>query len=169
MRKYSIVVAGIFFVFLINGLCFGQLTDKQKSLEGIEAVYVFVQGANQDTRKATLDSETVKAAVEKRLRDFGIKVVASEKAGTVPGICAFYVNISAFRREQEPAFVYHVDVGILQPVTLMRDSDIKMLAVTWNSGRLGYCPVSKLENSIDETTSYLLGKFHTDYRSVNPE
>jgi len=147
----------------------GELTDKQWSLTGIDALYVFVQGLTEETQKAGLTTEQIQTEVEDKLKQMGIRVVSEEESLRIAGSSVLYVNISAHKRTRTAAFVYHVDVGILQRVTLVRDPIIRPMSITWNKGQLGYCPSSGLAKSLRGTVGYLMDRFQEDYRAANPK
>lgn len=148
---------------------FGQLSEKQWSLAQIKQVSVFVQGLTRETNKAGLRPERIKADLQKQLAKLGIEVVSQEDAAHLAGSPVMYVNISAFKRERVADYVYHVDVGLLQQVSLVRDAQIRIMSITWRKGRLGYCPSRTLVKSVRETVGYLIDGFGDDYRQANPE
>ena len=171
MKKY-LVMAGI------SAMCaagvpavrvFAALTDRQMSLSGIEAVYVFVQGLSEETKEAGLTQEQIQREVERKLKQAGIRAVSEEEGLKLAGNPVLYVNISAPKRRREAAFVYHIDIGILQKVSLVREPEIRTLATTWNKGRLGYCPAKSLVESVGETVGYLMNEFLADYGAANPK
>ncbi|UCF43203.1 MAG: hypothetical protein JSV99_11595 [Planctomycetota bacterium] len=171
-RKKCWIVA-VAAVVCLAGVCsvkaFGQLSEKQWSLAEIEAVSVFVQGLTEQTKRTGLRSERIRTELEKRLKELGIRVVSQEEAAMVAGSPVIYVNISAFKRERVADYVYHVDVGLLQQVSLARDTKIRIMSITWRKGRLGYCPSRTLVKSVRETVGYLMDGFSKDYRRANPE
>lgn len=144
-----------------------KLTDKQWSLVEIDALYVFVQGLTEGAKKAGLTTKQIQTEVEDKLKQLGIRVVSEEEGLRLAGSPVLYVNISAHKRTRTAAFVYHVDVGVLQKVTLVRDPTIQPMSITWNKGQLGYCPSSALAKSLGETVGYLMDKFQEDYRAAN--
>ncbi len=148
---------------------FGQVSEKQWSLAEIKAVSVFVQGLTEETEKAGLKAERIKAEVQERLEKLGIQVVSEEEAAGLAGSPVVYVNISAFKRERVADYVYHAEVGLLQQVSLVRDTQIRIMSITWRKGRLGYCQSRTLVKSVRETVAYLMDGFGEDYRQANPK
>jgi hypothetical protein len=148
---------------------FGQVSEKQWSLAEIKAVSVFVRGLTEETKKAGLRAERIKADVQGRLEKLGIRVVSEDEAAGLAGSPVVYVNISGFKREQVADYVYHVEAGLLQQVSLVRDTQIRIMSITWRKGRLGYCPSRTLVKSVRETIAYLMDGFSEDYRQVNPK
>ena len=147
---------------------FAELTDKQLSLNEIKTLYVFVQGFTAETKTAGLKKGPLQNYVEAKLKAVVIKIVSEEETLDVPGRPVLYVNISARKRKEVAAFIYHIDVGILQEVALVRDPSIHTMSITWNKGSLGHCPVNTLPSSIRGTVGYLMDKFVNDYKAANP-
>lgn len=171
MKKYWILagISAMCAAGVLAARAFAALTDKQMSLSGIEAVYVFVQGLTDETKEAGLTQEQIQSDVEGKLKLEGIRAVSEEESLKVAGSPVLYVNISAPKRKRTEAFVYHIDVGILQKVSLVREPKIRTMSITWNKGRLGYCPAKSLVESVRETVGYLMDEFAADYRAANPK
>jgi hypothetical protein len=146
-----------------------ELTDKQWSLAGIDALYIFVQGLTEGTQKTGLTTEQIQTEVENKLKQLGVRIVSEEEGLKIAGSPVLYVNISVHKMTRTPAFVYHVDVGVLQKVTLVREPTIRAMSITWNKGQLGYCPSSTLAKSLRGTVKYLMDRFQEDYRAANPK
>jgi len=144
------------------------LTDKQLSLNEVKAVFVFVQGLTEEAEKAGLTERQIWADVAEKLKRAGIKVVSEEDGQKLPGKPVLYVNVSAPKRKSETAFVYHIDIGLLQEAALVRNPRIITMAITWSKGRLGYCPSTEFVKSARETIDYLMVKFLADYTIANP-
>ncbi|MHC4394076.1 MAG: hypothetical protein ACYS1A_00340 [Planctomycetota bacterium] len=160
----AVCIAGVWAV-----RSFAELTDKQLSLNNIEALYVFTQGFTEEAKKAGLKKEPIQSYVEAKLKGAGIKIASEEEGLELPGRPVLYVNITARKREKVSVFVYHIDVGILQEVALVRDPTIHAMSITWNRGSLGHCPSTALARSIRGTVGYLMDKFTSDYKTANPE
>ena len=145
-----------------------KLTEKQWSLTEIKTLYVSVQGVTEEAKKVGLSAEQIQSDVEERLKEIGIKVVSEEEAEKLPGSPSLYVNISARKRERVAAFMFHVDVGVLQEVELVRDHKIQIMSITWTKGRIGECTSMSFVKSMREAVGYLMDQFCEDYRKANP-
>lgn len=146
---------------------FAVLSEKQLSLAGIKTLCVFVQELTEETKKAGLTREQIQTDVERRLKREGIRVVSEEECAELAGSPVLYVNISAPKMKYTAAFVYHIDLGLLQKVALVRDPKIRIMGVTWTRGRLGYCPERTFVTSVRETVEYLMDEFVEDYLAAN--
>jgi hypothetical protein len=170
MFGISAVISAVFAAVMLAAGTTGELTDKQLSLHEIETLYVFVQGLTEETKRKGLTAEQIQSVVIDRLKQMGIKIVSEEECLKVAGSPVLYVNISANEITRTPAFfVYHVDVGVLQGVILVREPEIRSMGITWNRGQIGYCPSISFSKSLRETVGYLMDRFEKDYRAANPK
>jgi hypothetical protein len=165
----SAVMSATFAAVMLAAGTADELTDKQLSLHEIETLYVFVQGLTEETKREGLTAEQIQSVVEDKIKQMGVRIVSEEESLKIAGSPVLYVNISANKRTRTPAFVYHVDVGILQKVTLVREPKIRTMSITWNRGQVGYCPSISLAKSLRETVGYLMDRFQEDYRAANPK
>ena len=145
------------------------LTEKQLSLKDIKEVYVFVQGLTEETKKEGLTSDVVQKRIEKKLKALGIGVVSEEESLKIPGSPVLYVNISTGKRKEAAAYVYHVDIGLMQKIRLERDEKIRMMGITWTKGQMGHCPSQSFAKTVGETIDYLMGQFEEDWKQANPD
>ena len=165
----SAVMSGVFAAVVWAAGASVELTDKQLSLAKIDALYVFVQGLTEETKREGLTTEQIQSEVEDKLKQMGVRIVSEEEGLKIAGSPVLYVNISANKMTRTPAFVYHVDVGVLQKVILVREPKIRTMSITWNRGQVGYCPSISLAKSLRETVGYLMDRFQEDYRAANPK
>jgi len=145
-----------------------RLTEKQLSLAGIKTLCVSVQGVTEEVKKAGLSAEQIKSDVEEKLKEIGIKAVSEEEAEKLAGKPSIYVNVSVHKRERVAAFMFNIDVGVLQEAKLVRDPKIEIMSITWIKGRTGECPSRGLVKAMEETVNYLMEEFCKDYRKANP-
>jgi hypothetical protein len=169
--KYRLAVIGVAMclVCMLAETSFGELTDKQQSLAEITELYVFVQDLTEDAKRAGLAKKQIQNDVKAKLKQMGIRALSEEESRSAAGSPSFYVNISAHKREEAPAFVFHVDIGILQKVSLVRKPGIRTMSITWNKGRIGHCPARAFAETIRGAVGYLMERFSEDYRAANPQ
>ena len=170
-KKYWILVGmlAILSAHFFSAGSFAELKNDQQSLVEIKALCVFVQGLTEEAKKAGLSGEQIQTDVEQKLKRNGVKIVSQEECLEIPGNPVFYVNISANKSKQMPAFFYHIDVGLLQKVTLVREPEIRIVAITWNKGALVYCHKREFSASVRKTVRHLVDVFINDYLAANPE
>lgn len=164
---FFVVVVGVGVAGLAAVNTWGAVTEKQLSLSGIKAVSVFVQGVSADAKKAGLTVEQIEAEVKAKLKGAGIKVVGEREVEGLSGRPALYVNLSAPKRRQKAAFVYHVEVGLMQEVTLVRDEKIRIMSITWKKGSLGYCPARSFVENVQRSLGDMMDAFVSDWATAN--
>ena len=170
LKKYlilAVVLAGTL-MFVLTAGSSEQLTDKQQSLSEIKSLYVFVQGLSTETDKAGLTREQIETKVSNKLKELGVKVVSEEEGLKLAGSPVLYVKVTARRRKRLSAFIFHVEVGLLQKVSLVREARIRAMSITWNKGSLGYCSRVAFAETIEGVVADLMEKFGSDYSSANP-
>ncbi|TFG47783.1 MAG: hypothetical protein E4H40_05845 [Candidatus Brocadiia bacterium] len=170
LKRYLIlaVISVGMSAFILTASSTEQLTDKQQSLSEIKALYVFVQGLNAETAKAGLTREKIETKVSNKLKQLNVKVVSEEEGLTLAGSPVLYVKVTARKRERLSAFIFHVEVGLLQKVSLVREPRVQAMSITWNKGSLGYCSGDAFAETIEGVVADLMEKFGSDYSSANP-
>jgi hypothetical protein len=169
LKRYlilAVVLAGAL-IFVLTAGSTEQLTDKQQSLSEIKALYIFVQGLSTETDKAGLTREQIETKVGSKLKELGVKVVSEEEGLKLAGSPVLYVKVTARRRKRLSAFIFHVEVGLLQKVSLVREPRIRAMSITWNKGSLGYCSGGAFVETIEGVVADLMEKFGSDYSAAN--
>ena len=169
LKRYlilAVILAGTL-AFVLTAGSAEQLTDKQQSLSEIKALCVFVQGLTAETDKAGLTREQIETKVRSKLKELGVKVVSGEEGLKLSGSPVLYVKVSARRRKRLSAFIFHVELGLLQEVSLVREPRIRAMSITWNKGSLGYCSRVAFAETIEGVVTDLMEKFGSDYSTAN--
>ena len=141
LKRYlilAVILAGTS-AFILSASSAEQLTDKQYSLSEIKALYIFVQGLSAEMDKAGLTREQIESEVRSKLKQLDVKVVSEEEGLKLAGSPVLYVKVTARKRKRLSAFIFHVEAGLLQKVSLVREPRIQAMSITWNKGSLGYC------------------------------
>ncbi len=137
-----------------------------QSLGGIKAVKVVVGAVDTFRRpvNATSDTPTTeqgKSDAEFYLKKFGIGVSTSDAADqNVPSL---HLALIA-QKDDAGGNYYNVRVWLTQPVTLQRDSSIRVEASTWEGGSSGYVIGAK---PFANTVCRAIGMFALAYKYVN--
>ena len=139
MKRYWIaIVAGGILTGLLVAKESPELNHRQKSLGGIEAVYVLVEELSAEARQAGLSEKQLQTEVAKRLEQEGIKVVTSqEKWLTIPGRPYLYIKNTTQKLSNTPIYISTTYIKFDQEVLLARDPNITTRAVTWETERQG--------------------------------
>ena len=169
LKRYlilAVIFAGTS-AFILTASSTEQLTDKQHSLSEIKALYIFVQGLSAETDKIGLTREKIETKVSNKLKELGVKIVSEEEGTKLAGSPVLYVKVTARRRKRLSAFIFHVEVGLLQKVFLVRKPRIQAMSITWNKGSLGYCSGDAFAETIEGVVGDLMEKFGSDYSAAN--
>jgi hypothetical protein len=96
----------------------------------------------------------------------GIKVLTLEQSLAMPGTPMLVVGLSTFKRQQ--TYSYYLDTCLYQRVSLNRDPQVSVLAITWGVGSVGTVGSDNLgyvRNSIKDRVD----TFINAWLSVNPK
>ena len=163
----------IVLVFMVLGLVdldsfviAGNTEQESKSLHGLKGVYVLIEDLDTEIKQDGLTDSQLRTDTELRLRMAGIRVLSLEEAYVTPGRPWLLVNVNILKLRYIPTYVYNISVEFYQNVSLLRASNIRIPACTWDSSILGMNP--KLE-AIRSTTKKLVDRFINAYLSVNPK
>ena len=104
--------------------------EERASLKGVDSCAVVVEGIPPDAERDGLPRSQLQTEVEVRLRQAGIKVVASS-------LYMLYVNVDTLKNNMG-SYAYNIHVSFEQPVTLLRDPKlVQTFATTWSVGSIG--------------------------------
>ena len=141
----------------------------RETLRGLKGVRVLVEDFASEVEKAGLTKNQLQPHIEDKLRKAGIKPLTQDECFVTPGEPYLYVNINLnFRKADPNIYSFSIDIGVIQNVTLDRDSKQKPYAATWSTGGVGSIEkefLPRLKDSVDD----LLDLFIKSYLAVNPK
>jgi hypothetical protein len=142
-------------------------TRQRESLRGLNGVYVYVQPVAKEVEAGGLSTNQIQNAVIKQLREAGIPV--QEEPLPANGSATLVIAIGTVKRPAEAAYLFDVEVSLLQAVQLARRPDPDPFpAQTWSQKALGITGPSRMD-LILEPLKVRLGDFAKDYLSANPK
>jgi hypothetical protein len=142
-------------------------TRQRESLRGLNGVYVYVQPVAKDVEAEGLSTTQIQSAVEKQLRGAGISLQGEPQEGI--GSATLVIAIGIVKRPSEEAYLFDVEVSLLQTVRLARRNDPDTFpAQTWSQKALGITGPKRMD-LILEPLKVRVGDFVNDYLSVNPK
>jgi len=146
----------------------GQSQTRQKeSLRGLSGVRVYVHPVAKEVEAGGLSTAQIQNAVEKQLRAAGISIQSEPQAAD--GSAMLMVVVGVVKRPAEEAYLFDVEVSLLQAVHLTRREDPEPFpAQTWGQKALGITGPKRMD-LILEPLKARLGDFVNDYLSVNPK
>jgi hypothetical protein len=117
-----------------------------------------------------LNVQTLKTAIERRLRQAGIEVPADDKADPIAAFVPYlYANVNVIKAEPG-GYVYSLSLQFKRAVEVNNvDRNRNFLfATTWDKGGLGLIPVNEYR-SIQQSLDEYVTAFLADYLAVNPK
>lgn len=117
----------------------GQVDNEitRKTLEGLEGVYVLVEGFEPEAKRAGFDEAKFKTTVEMRLLEGGINVLTQDELLAVPGMPFIYLIVHPGHTRPGQIAPYSIRLELLQMVSLDRDPSTLTPAGTWGTSALG--------------------------------
>lgn len=131
---------------------------RRVSLRGVGPFDVVVEELHDDATRNGLDEDSIKAAVELRLRRNAVRLGGEE----VPS--CLYINIIVVATPERSAF--SVDVEFQQPVTVDATGE-RCQATTYSVGRAGFCHPSDLREQTSDSIAELVDQFINDFLAAN--
>jgi len=147
-------------------------TDLQRgSLRGLKGVGVVVESLQSEVERDGLTRSHIRTDSELALRQAGIRVLSEDESLNEPGSPYLYVNLTTVKSEVLYAFtsyLYSLQISLRQNVTLTREPNTKVSAMTWQTSVLGSVNAADLEN-LRKTIRDSLNQFINDYLAANPK
>ncbi len=103
---------------------------RQRSLMGIEEVYVNIEDLNETALELGLTRETLRTDVESRLRSVGLRVTSDDSAEVHLYVQAIVVPILVMDKVEGVAVGIRVECR--QNARLLRNGDFQPLVTTWD-------------------------------------
>ena len=138
--------------------------ESRASLKGIPGIRVVVEGFTTDVELAGLTKDQLQTAVEARLRQAGIKVTSS--AAETEGF--LYLNVNTFKDSSGLLYPYNIRLEFNQPVIVVRNRNVSLLAPTWSVAKIGIMGADWLRDVRDEVAD-LVDRFIIAYLDQNPK
>jgi len=143
-----------------------KLNPRQVSLKGVRALTVDVV-CSQDAKEAGLKEQDIRENIVKQLEETAIKIMPGQLWGTVPGRCRLKVLIKVYRPSDLKTFIYNLKVCFVQTVTLERNPEAKIDAVTWELAGLAHGSKNRLTEAVPANLKIMTDNFIRDYRTAN--
>jgi hypothetical protein len=139
----------------------------RSSLKGLQGVNVLIEELKPTVERAGLTEADIRTDVELKLRLAGITVLSDKQSLAAPGSPYLYVNVQVLDSD-DSLWPCSISVALEQSVTLRRNPQIGVVAVTWSVtsvGSVGRLNVRGLRDSVKEGVD----KFINAYLAANPK
>jgi len=141
----------------------------KESLKGLNGVYLIVERLNPDIEKDGLTKNSIKTAVELKLRMAGIKVLTKEEIFKDPDSPVLHVQVVSIKeRTIDSFYAIGINIELYQHVFLIRDKSIIFHTATW-CDKLVVMRLAKEVYSLKDVIKDRIDEFINDYLAVNPK
>lgn len=137
----------------------GDAALDRATLKGLTAINVVVDKIDSQLEGAGVTAAAVRARLEDRLRAADINI-----DGSKPEFVAIRMN--GVRANRGP-FALAVTIGAYQPVTLVRDRNVRTATQTWGAETVLLAEPKQLYRAAMDTIDELVAGFVNAYRSAN--
>jgi hypothetical protein len=139
----------------------GDAALDRATLKGLGAIGVVIDTIDPELEKIGVTREAVLSRMLARLGEDHITVD--------PGATEFVgLRITAVRAGRGP-FAVSLTLGLYQPVLLSRNHDVRTSTETWEVETILLADQKIVLTACGESAGFLLDRFATAYKSVNPE
>ena len=158
LRKFYLSSA---WVTLLSVCCLATDSSMDRAtLRGLKAVNVVVDPLSNEMERLGLNRDTLRADIEQRLRDAGIKI--DNESPEFLGL-----NISSARMKRGPQALL-LNLGLYQIVMLNRDKTTKTVAETWGAQMVMAVSPKAKDRAVVDAVGEMVGQFITAYQAMNP-
>jgi len=140
---------------------------KRESLRGIKAVAVVIEDLSPNTEQSGFQKTQLKTDVEMRLKEKGIQLASEPETERKWDGPVLNVRLQTVKHDRRNIEAISIILQLRQKVRLTRKSGAEVLAVTWQSDRLGSVDKAELPLARKILVSMVDG-FISDYSAVNP-
>jgi hypothetical protein len=133
-------------------------------LKGVTAIAVHVN--LNGTANVSLIPTQLETALEQRLRQAGIAVVAGQAPRPYGTQGNLWANVFIIRRPGDSQSVLSIETKLYGSVVLAGSNE-KAEAITWETGRLVIVPASETDTRLRENLNFLTDEFSRAYLAAN--
>lgn len=147
-----------------NGQMF--VSTGRDTLRGLPGVEVLVEGLQPELERSGLTGAAIRADVERRLRDAGIVVYASQTTNPSLAKAYLYVHINALTLPQDAGYAIAVQVQLRQTLRSPVTGSNIVNAMTWDAQNVLGVPTSALQTVRAEVLTFV-DQFAEDWAAVH--
>ena len=131
------------------------------TLKGLKAVGMVIDTIDPEIEKLGVTRDVVLTRM--------LALLGNDRITVDPGATEFLgLRMIAVRAGHGP-FAVSLTLGLYQPVLLSRNHDVRTSTQTWETDTILMADPKILVTACTESAGFLLDRFATAYRSVNPE
>jgi hypothetical protein len=142
-------------------------TAGSAALGGLRAVTVLVEHTSPETIAAGVDTAGLRLRAEAAVRRLGIRVMPAGARDSAAGV--LYVNAFAATNDARDWYAAHVEVEVMQPVTIDRTPDTRLFATTWEAPvRLRVVRAAEVGGEVARVADAMLDELAQAWTAANP-
>ncbi len=146
-----------------------KLPMKVQGLVGVKGIHVYVAKLRPNIKSVSLAVEQVKADVELKLRQAGIKVYSREEYASSEDWPSIDVFIDTIDEDDLHIVPYLISVNFMQNVRILRSPYTTVWGRTWIHNLTDACPAPQFPEEVRKHVKYLIDSFIKDYLKANPK
>ena len=157
------MIRKIFVLLTALALPLGGASDAaldRATMRGLKAVSVVIDPVAPEIQREGVTADALQTRLEERLRAAGVQV----DAAAIEFVGLRLISVRAGRGP----FAISASIGVYQPVTLVRDRNVKTATQTWEVNTVLLADTKLVYRGCMDSTDELADRFVTAYRSVNP-
>ena len=143
----------------------GDAALDRATLRGITAINVVTDPVAPEIGKEGATADTLRQRLEQRLREAGIQIDPSSNVFVALRLTGVQAGHSKF--SMRAPFAIAASIGLYQPVTLVREPDVKTATQTWEVDTVVLADPKQVDQACLDSVDQLAARFVTAYRSVN--
>jgi hypothetical protein len=137
----------------------GNAALDRATLRGIKSVNVVIDAVAPEIEKEGATTDSLRMRMEERLREAGIPIDTSSTVFVA-------LRLTSVRAGRGP-FAIAATIGLYQPVTLVRDKNLRTATQTWEVETVVLADAKQVYRACMDSVDELMGHFVAAYRSVN--
>jgi hypothetical protein len=155
---------------VLTGACLaGDSAMDRATLRGLKAVKVVVDPPPAEMERAGLDRDHLRAIIEQKLKDAGIRIDNDVIEFLGLGISGGQAGRKGPLSLGKSPTSINLSLGLYQVLVLSRDQTIKTVAETWEAQKVISATTKTLDHVLPEAIDELVDQFVKAYRSANPQ
>jgi hypothetical protein len=155
---------------VLAGCCLaGDTAMDRATLRGLKAVKVVVDPPPPEMEREGFDRDHLRASIEQKLRDAGIKIDNDAIEFLGLGISMVQGGRKVPLSFGKAPVSLTLSLGLYQVIVLSRDQTIKTVAETWEQQKVIQATAKTLDKVLPGAIDELGDQFVKAYRSVNPQ
>lgn len=137
----------------------GDAALDRATMRGLKGLHVVLDPVAPELEKEGASADALRSYLEKRLRESGVPI---DRASTE----FVALRLTSVRAARGP-FAVAMTIGLYQPVTLVRDRNLKTATQTWEVDTVLLAEPKQVSQACMDTVDDLAGRFAAAYHSAN--